>query len=225
MTPGRSVLGRLLVGALLALAAFHAFVVSSLVALRSFDPPFTAVHIQRRVESWFARGAYRKRYSFVPMKAISRDLQHAVIAAEDGRFFVHHGFDWEEIKVAFQEDLEEGRGRGASTVTQQLVKNLYLTTRGSFARKGFEFTIVPLAERILGKPRILELYLNVIEWGPGVYGAEAAAQYHYRVNAAALDRDQAARLAAILPNPRRRKPARMNDSSAEIQRRMAQAGW
>jgi monofunctional biosynthetic peptidoglycan transglycosylase len=105
------------------------------------------------------------------------------------------------------------------------VKNLFLTTRRSIIRKGVEVTLVPVAELILSKRRILELYLNVVEWGPGVYGAEAAARYHYGVSAAALGRDRAARLAAILPSPLRRKPARMNEISGRILERMARVGW
>jgi len=206
-------------------AAFYSFVTLSLICMRYLDPWFTAVHLQRRVESWFAKGAYHKKYTPVPLKRISPHLQHAVIAAEDGRFYAHHGFDWAEIKEAIDEDLEEGRFRGASTISQQLVKNLYLTTRGSFFRKGLEFTIVPLAERILGKQRILELYLNVIEWGPGVYGAQAAAQFDYKIPASTLNREQAARLAAVLPSPRRRRPARMNEYGAIILDRMARMGW
>jgi monofunctional biosynthetic peptidoglycan transglycosylase len=102
---------------------------------------------------------------------------------------------------------------------------LFLTTSRSFVRKGIEYTLVPIAERILGKRRILELYLNVVEWGPGVYGAEAAAQYHYGVSAALVNRDQGARLAAVLPSPLRHKPSRMNEYSARIQERMSKMGW
>jgi monofunctional biosynthetic peptidoglycan transglycosylase len=129
------------------------------------------------------------------------------------------------VRIAVEENLEDGRVRGASTITQQLVKNLFLTTSRSFVRKGVEFTLVPLAERILGKRRILELYLNVIEWGPGVYGAEAAAQYHFGMPAARVNREQGARLAAILPSPLRRRPARMNEYSALILERMSKMGW
>jgi monofunctional biosynthetic peptidoglycan transglycosylase len=142
------------------------------------------------------------------------ELPHAVVAAEDSRFFQHHGFDWVEIEKALDEEDERGRLRGASTITQQLVKNLFFTTWRSAIRKGLETTATPLAEAILPKKRILELYLNVIEWGPGVYGAEAAAQYHYAVPAARVSREQAARLAAILPSPLKRKPARMDRYSA-----------
>jgi monofunctional glycosyltransferase len=219
-------LRRLILGLLLLVAAFYGFICASLLALRVVNPPFTGVQVQRRIESWLQHTKYQKHYRFVPLRQISRDLQHAVIAAEDSRFFQHHGFDWEEIQNAVYDDLEDGRSRGASTITQQLVKNLYFTTQRSFIRKGIEFTIVPLTERILTKQRILELYLNVIEWGPaGIYGAEAAAQFHYHIPAAHMDRQQAARLAAILPSPRRRKPARMNEYSVVILDRMTRMGW
>ncbi len=211
--------------ALGAVLAFYLFTALGLLALRSADPPFTAVHMERRVESWIHKTPYHKRYTFVPLDRISLDFQHAVIAAEDSRFYQHHGFDWEEVRNAIEEEQEDGRLRGASTITQQLVKNLFLTTSRSFVRKGIEFTMVPLAERILHKRRILELYLNVIEWGPGVYGAEAAAQYHYGISAARVNRDQGARLAAILPAPLRRKHARMNEYSARILERMGKMGW
>jgi monofunctional biosynthetic peptidoglycan transglycosylase len=106
-----------------------------------------------------------------------------------------------------------------------LIKNLFLTTNRSLVRKAVEFTLAPLSERILSKPRILELYLNEIEWGPGIYGAEAAAQAWYGIPAARVNREQAARLAALIPSPLRRKPERMNQYSGEILRRMAQTGW
>jgi monofunctional biosynthetic peptidoglycan transglycosylase len=198
------------------------------VYLKFLPPVTTAVQAQRRVEAIYQHRAwqYHKGYRFVPLRRISPDLQHAVIAAEDGRFYQHHGFDWKEIQKVAEKDAEEGKlGRGASTITQQLVKNLFLTTRRSIVRKGIEFTLTPLAEWILGKQRILELYLNVIEWGPGIYGAEAAAESFYHTTAAQLNREQGARLAAIIPSPLRRKPARMNEYSAEIQDRMRKMGW
>ncbi len=168
---------------------------------------------------------YHERYVFVRLNRIAPDLQHAVVAAEDARFFQHHGFDWHEIRTAVDDDLEKGRGRGASTITQQLVKNLFFGTGRSFLRKGVEFTLVPVAEFGLGKRRILELYLNVVEWGPGIYGAEAAARYHYAIAAQSIERQQAARLAAILPAPLKRRPERMNQYSALILDRMVQMGW
>jgi monofunctional biosynthetic peptidoglycan transglycosylase len=149
-----------------------------------------------------------------------------VISAEDGRFYEHHGIDWKEVQRVVDQDVEAGRlGRGASTITQQLVKNLFLTTHRSLVRKAVEFTLAPVADRILSKQRVLELYLNEIEWGPGIYGAEAAAHAWYGVSAAQINRDQAAHLAALIPAPLRRKPARMTWYSGEIERRMSQRGW
>jgi monofunctional biosynthetic peptidoglycan transglycosylase len=162
---------------LAAILAFYACVALLLIALRWVDPPFTAVQAERRVSAFAAHSPYRKRYTFVALDQISPHLQHAVLAAEDERFFRHHGFDWKEIGNAAVEDWEDGRRRGASTITQQLVRNLFLSTGRSVVRKAVEFSIVPLTEGILSKRRILELYLNVIEWGPGVYGAEAASEY------------------------------------------------
>ena len=145
-----------------------------LVAARWIDPPTTAVHIQRQLQAWIHHTPYHERYKFIPLSQISPDLQHAVVAAEDGRFYQHHGFDWHQIQIAAEDDLEGGRTRGASTITQQLVKNLFFGTGRSVLRKGAEFTLVPVAELVLGKRRILEIYLNVVEWGPGIYGAESA---------------------------------------------------
>jgi monofunctional biosynthetic peptidoglycan transglycosylase len=165
------------------------------------------------------------RYKFIPLTQISPDLQHAVVAAEDARFYQHHGFDWHQIEIAAQDDLEGGRTRGASTITQQLVKNLFFGTGRSVLRKGAEFTLVPVAEFVLGKRRILEIYLNVVEWGPGIYGADSACRYYDGINARNIGREEAARLAAILPAPLKRRPERMNRYSALILERMRQIGW
>jgi len=129
------------------------------------------------------------------------------------------------MEIAAEGDLEGGRVRGGSTITQQLVKNLFFGTDRSLLRKGAEFTLVPVAELVLGKRRILELYLNVVEWGPGVYGAEAVCRYYYRTSARNIDRQQSARLAAILPLPLRRRPDRMDYYSGLILERMRQMGW
>jgi monofunctional biosynthetic peptidoglycan transglycosylase len=196
-----------------------------LVAFRWIDPPTTAVHIERRLQAWVHGAPYRERYQFIPLGQISPSLQHAVVAAEDARFYQHHGFDWHAIQLAAEDDMEGGRLRGGSTLTQQLVKNLFFGTGRSILRKGAEFTLVPVAELILGKRRILELYLNVVEWGPGVYGADAASRAWYRTGATNIDRDQAARLAAILPAPLKRRPERMNRYTAIILERMRQMGW
>ena len=215
-------------------AAWFALLVLTLYAacgvgialLRWINPFTTMVQIERRVEALRAHRPYKKRFEFVPLSDISPNLQHAVVAAEDGRFRRHHGFDWVEMQKVVEDDLKRHRlGRGGSTITQQLVKNMFLTTNRSFVRKGAEFALVPLMEAFLTKDRILELYLNVIEWGPGIYGAEAASQFYYHTHASEVSRDQAARLAAIIPAPLKRKPERMNEYSGIILDRMAQAGW
>jgi monofunctional biosynthetic peptidoglycan transglycosylase len=219
-------LRRWIVAAVLFLAALHVLWGLALLSLRYIDPPTTGVQIQRRIESLFTRGPYKKRQTFVPLRRISPQLQHAVIAAEDGNFYRHYGIDWGQVQDAIEESAETGEPpRGASTIPQQLVKNLFFSTHRNPVRKAFEYTLAPMAVMILGRNRLLELYLNVIEWGPGVYGAEAAAEYHDHTSAAALNREQSARLAAILPSPRRRKPERMNQYSAIIQDRMRRLGW
>jgi monofunctional biosynthetic peptidoglycan transglycosylase len=217
----RSLLRGLLAGVVLAwlLAALV------LLAARWIDPPTTAVHIERRLQAWIQHAPYHERYKFIPLAQISPELQHAVITSEDARFYQHHGFDWNQIQIAAEDDLEGGRSRGASTITQQLVKNLFFGTGRSILRKGAEFTLVPVAEFVLGKQRILELYLNVVEWGPGIYGADAACRYYYGAAARNISRQQAARLAAILPAPLKRRPERMDNDSARILERMRQMGW
>jgi monofunctional biosynthetic peptidoglycan transglycosylase len=209
----------------LAVAALWLLAALSLVAARWIDPPTTAVHIQRHLQAWIHHTPYQEHYKFIPLNQISPNLQHAVVAAEDARFYQHHGFDWHAIQLAAEEDLEGDRTRGGSTLTQQLVKNLFFGTGRSLLRKGAEATLVPVAEFVLGKRRILELYLNVVEWGPGIYGAEAACRYHDRTTARNIGREQSARLAAILPAPLKRRPERMNSYSTVILKRMRQMGW
>jgi monofunctional biosynthetic peptidoglycan transglycosylase len=197
----------------------------TLVAARWIDPPTTAVHVERRLQAWIHNKPYQEHYKFIPLSQISPNLQHAVIAAEDGRFYQHHGFDWHAIQIDAQEDMEGERTRGASTITQQLVKNLFFGTSRSILRKGAETTLVPVAEFVLGKQRILEIYLNAVEWGPGIYGADSACRYYDKTPPRSISREQSARLAAILPAPLKRKPERMNNYSAVILRRMSQMGW
>jgi monofunctional biosynthetic peptidoglycan transglycosylase len=207
------------------LAALWLLAALTLVAARWIDPPTTAVHMQRRLQAWAHNKPYHERYRFIPLREISPNLQHAVIAAEDGRFYQHHGFDWHQMQLDAETDWEGGRTRGASTLTQQLVKNLFFGTGRSVLRKGAEASLVPVAEFVLGKQRILELYLNVVEWGPGIYGADAACHSWYGISARNVDREQAARLAAILPAPLRRHPERMNSYSGLILGRMRQMDW
>jgi len=197
----------------------------TLVVAKWMDPPTTAVHMERRLQAWIHGRPYHEHYKFIPLREISPDLQHAVIAAEDARFYEHHGFDWHAIEIDADEDMEGGRMRGASTITQQLVKNLFFGTGRSIVRKGAETTLVPVAEFVLGKQRILEIYLNVVEWGPGIYGADAAARAYDGTAARNVGREEGARLAAILPAPLKRRPERMNRYSALILERMRQMGW
>lgn len=216
---------RILTGAAAAVLLFYTLVGIALIFLRWVNPPFTAVQVERRLDASATGLPYRKRYAFVPLNRISPNLRHAVIAAEDTRFFEHHGFDWKEIDNAVSEDLENGRKRGASTITQQLARNLFLSTGRSVVRKAVEFSIVPMTEGFLSKNRILELYLNVIEWGPGVYGAGAAARYYFDVAASQLTREQAVELAEILPAPLHRKPNRITPYGTRILERMRQMGF
>ena len=224
-SPSRKPTRRSLLQCLAAAILLWLFPALTLISLRWIDPPTTAVHIERRFQAWSRHKPYREHYKFIPLAQISPDLQHAVVAAEDAHFYLHHGFDWHEIEIAAREDMEGERTRGASTITQQLVKNIFFGTGRSFLRKGVEASLVPVAELFLGKRRILELYLNVVEWGPGIYGADAACRYWYETPARTIDRQQSARLAAILPAPLKRRPDRMNSYSAIILGRMGQMGW
>jgi monofunctional biosynthetic peptidoglycan transglycosylase len=211
---------------ILGVAVYAGSCMLALMTVRVVDPPLTAVQAQRLFEDWPSSGDPQRRHETVPLGRISVHLQHAVVAAEDTRFYRHRGIDWQALREALEDNLHRGRlWRGGSTITQQLVKNLFLTTHSSVLRKVVEMPLARLAETVLPKRRILELYLNVVEWGPGVFGAEAAARYHYGVPAAALTRDQAARLAACLPDPRRRDPDEMNHLAGVIERRMTTLGW
>ncbi|MEM1094235.1 MAG: monofunctional biosynthetic peptidoglycan transglycosylase [Bacteroidota bacterium] len=195
------------------------------IAYRWVDPPVTAVHVQRWVELGRTEG-YDFRYAPRDLAAISDHVEHAVVAAEDGRFYTHNGFDWTEIQKAYDEYRSGERRRGASTISQQVARNLFLGTWRSPIRKGLEIPFTAWLEFVLPKDRILELYLNIAEWGPaGIFGVEAAAQYHYNRSAAEVSRAQAARLAAILPSPRTRRPQEMHRYSGIIERRMTQMGW
>lgn len=145
----------------------------------------------------------RLQQIWVPYNRISVNLKRAVIAAEDAKFTAHEGFDWEGIQVAIEKNQRYGRSvAGGSTISQQLAKNLFLSGERSLVRKAQEAAITVMLEMVMSKQRILELYLNVVEWGNGVYGIEAAARHYYGVSASALNEEQAARLAAMLPRPR-----------------------
>jgi monofunctional biosynthetic peptidoglycan transglycosylase len=212
--------------ALAGIIGYYGVCCFSFFYLKWFPPLTTSVQIQRRLESLFAAEKYRKRYDFVRLGEISEHLVHAAIASEDARFYDHSGIDWVELHTVVTSAWKHGElERGGSTITQQLVKNLFLTAYRSVLRKIPELTLAPMAELFLSKRRIVELYLNVIEWGPGVYGAEAAARFYYDTSARHLDREQAARLVACLPSPLTREPEEMDRRSARILARMADMGW
>ncbi|CAH1387304.1 monofunctional biosynthetic peptidoglycan transglycosylase [Candidatus Nitrotoga sp. M5] len=143
------------------------------------------------------------RHQWVPYAKISKNLKRALIASEDAKFVNHEGFDWAGIQKAYEKNLKKGKVvAGGSTISQQLAKNLFLSTQRTPWRKAEEALITIMLEKIMTKQRIFEIYLNVIEWGNGVFGAEAAARHYYRVSAAQLTPEQAAKLAAMVPNPR-----------------------
>ena len=143
------------------------------------------------------------RHQWVPYAKISNNLKRALIASEDAKFVDHEGFDWEGIQKAYEKNIKKGKiVAGGSTISQQLAKNLFLSTKRTPWRKAEEVLITVMLEQMMTKQRIFEIYLNVIEWGNGVFGAEAAARYYYRVSAAQLSATQAAKLAAMVPNPR-----------------------
>lgn len=190
--------------------------------LREENPTTTSL-IEYRVSEAKAAGQEPKKFMiWVPIAQISPNLQKAVMAGEDTRFFQHHGFDWDAIQNAWDEAVDEGKKeakaegdydendwippmpdfkRGASTITQQLAKNLFLSEQRNFLRKGREAAYTYFLERELSKKRILELYLNVIEWGDGVYGAEAASRTYFKKSASDVTKDEAAFLAAMIPSP------------------------
>ncbi|GBL44868.1 monofunctional biosynthetic peptidoglycan transglycosylase [Sulfuriferula multivorans] len=168
------------------------------------------------------------RHKWVPYAKISGNLKRALVAAEDARFLSHDGFDWEGIQYAAEKNLKKGRiVAGGSTISQQLAKNLFLSGSRTPWRKLEEAIITVMLEKMMPKRRILEIYMNVIEWGNGVFGAQAAAHYYYRTSAAALTPAQAAKLAAMVPNPRyydtHRNARGLLHRAAIIQARMGSA--
>jgi monofunctional glycosyltransferase len=220
-------------GALVALLAWFWWGLpsrSQVRALAQKPPGVTAVMRQRETEAKAAGRTARRTQSWVPIGRVSRHLVHAVLASEDQKFFGHEGVDWDAVRESVEANREAGRfARGGSTITQQLAKNLFFSTHKSLLRKARELVVAYWLERDLSKVRILELYLNVIEWGDGIYGCQAAALRYYGKPASALDASEAAGLAAMIPNPRRINPRVSAARHARAQRRvlwlMAHAGY
>ncbi|HUQ26197.1 MAG TPA: monofunctional biosynthetic peptidoglycan transglycosylase [Burkholderiales bacterium] len=199
--------------------------VSHIVYWSRYHPETTAFMESRLA----ARPNAKLDHAWVPYARISIHLKRAVVVAEDAKFLDHEGFDWEAIQEAIAKNQREGRVvAGASTISQQLAKNLFLSGERSWLRKGQEAIITWMLEQTMSKRRILELYLNVAEWGEGVFGAEAAARHHFGVSAGALAPEQAAWLAAILPSPRRyvrgRSTPYIEGRAANILARMEKEG-
>jgi monofunctional glycosyltransferase len=190
----------ILVTAFVALQAWYA---AHIWWWRDHSPQETAFMATRLKELRAHRSEARIAYHWVPYERISVELKRAMIAAEDAKFVDHEGFDWEGMALALDRNYRKGRVvAGGSTISQQLAKNLFLSAERSYWRKGEEAILTVMLEAILDKRRIFELYLNVIEWGNGVFGCEAAARRYFGTSASSLDATEAARLAAMAPNPR-----------------------
>jgi monofunctional biosynthetic peptidoglycan transglycosylase len=202
-------LRRLLVWVEALVAAFLLALASVIVAYRFVRPPLTPLMVVRVVEGLAARRWVGVTKRWVDVERVSPTLVRAVLAAEDARFFVHHGVDLDALRrAATYNARHRGRRlRGAGTITMQCARNVFLWQGRSYLRKALEISLSPVLELAWGKRRILELYLNVIEWGDGLYGVEAAAERYFGVTAAQLDPWQSALLAAALPDPRRSNPA------------------
>jgi monofunctional biosynthetic peptidoglycan transglycosylase len=170
-----------------------------------YQNPGETAFMQRELARLRAKDAKATlRHQWQPYERISNSLKRAVVAAEDARFTEHEGVDWEAVQKAYEENVRRGRPvKGGSTISQQLAKNLFLSSERSYLRKAQELAITAMLEFVWDKRRILEVYLNVVEWGDGLFGAEAAARHYYGVPAAQIGPQQAARMAAFLPSPKR----------------------
>ncbi len=192
--------------ALLAVAAMlllQLWYLGWIAAYRWINPAETAFMARERARLETVRPGARLKHVWVDYEAISPQLKRAVIAAEDARFIEHEGVDWDAVQKALEANRKRGRpARGGSTISQQLAKNLFLSPERSYVRKGQELVITYMIEALWDKRRILEVYLNVAEWGDGVFGAEAAARHYYGASAARLGAEPSARLAVMLPRPK-----------------------
>jgi monofunctional biosynthetic peptidoglycan transglycosylase len=190
---------------LLQLLRYGSAVLLGLVLLYSFVPVlYTGMMLERQLEAWWqGKHNYQQRHQWVPLEDISRHVLQAAVASEDQKFLEHNGFDMQAIEKALVYNSKGKKIRGASTISQQTAKNVFLWSGRSWLRKGLETGFTLLIEAVWGKQRILEVYLNSIEFGSGVYGVEAAAQQYFGTSAAKLTRQQAALLVTVLPNPHR----------------------
>ena len=186
--------------------------------LRYLHPPFSALMAERRIASWSRHEPYRPHHAWVPLEGIAPCMGAAVMAGEDQKFPDHSGFDWESIQKAYEHNEKSRKKRGASTISQQTAKNLFLWEGHSWTRKGFEVWFTFLMESEWPKSRILEMYLNIVEFGDGIYGVEAASEAYFHKHAKELRPSEAALLAAVLPNPHK---YRVDAPSAFVRQRQA----
>jgi monofunctional biosynthetic peptidoglycan transglycosylase len=197
------------------------FIALSLVLtllLRWLPVPLTGLMVERKLDAWLQGRQLVLQHEWQPWEQLPDSLKMAVIAGEDQKFAVHHGFDLDAIAAAFEHNAQGGRLRGGSTISQQVAKNLFLWSGRSWLRKGLEAWFTLLIETLWPKQRILEVYLNSVEWGDGIFGAEAAARQHFRRSAPYLSETQSSQLAAVLPAPLRWSAA---NPPAQVQRRAA----
>lgn len=220
-------IGRGLLAVVVLLLVWQLWLLAQVAWWSQFNPGSTSFMRLRLDAMQEKKPDAQLRHKWVPYTQISINLKRAVVAAEDDGFVDHEGFDWEGIQRALEKNERKGRTvSGGSTISQQLAKNLFLSPSRSYLRKAQEAVITVMIESLWSKRRILEVYLNVVEWGDGIFGAEAAAQRYYGVPAARLGADQAARLAVMLPNPRKYERSfgpRLAAHAARIRSRMAWA--
>lgn len=191
------------------------FIVAVIFLYRFIDPPFSTLMAAKKLTG------QNVKYQWVPLERISPHLVRAVVTSEDARFCRHRGVDWAEVEDALERAEETGKGpRGASTIPMQTIKNLFLWQSRSYVRKAIEIPLAYVASFAWPKPRMVEIYLNIAEWGPGIFGAQAAARHHFRRDAAKLTRAQAAQLAAALPNPHVRNAGRPGPRTRALARRI-----
>jgi len=202
------ILGRIIAAAMVAVFAV-------ILLYRFVNPPYSSLMVAN------ALAGRTLKHRWVPLKEISPYLVSAVVTSEDGRFCVHRGVDWKEMENALERAEKRGDSpRGASTIPMQTVKNLFLWQSRSYIRKGIEIPLAYIASALWPKQRMLEIYLNIAEWGPGVFGAQAAARHHFRSHAGKLTRRQSAQLAAALPNPHVRNAGRPGPKTRALARRI-----
>ncbi|MBS1156418.1 MAG: monofunctional biosynthetic peptidoglycan transglycosylase [Proteobacteria bacterium] len=221
-------LGRIGLILLLLFLCWNVWILGHVLWWRSHNPSETAFMSEQRDRLQQKNPDAELRHKWVPYNRISPSLKQALVASEDAKFLEHEGFDWEGIQTAWEKNVKKGRiVAGGSTISQQLAKNLFLSSKRTPWRKLEEALITVMLEAVMDKRRIFEIYLNVIEWGNGVFGAEAAARYYFKTSAANLGPGQAARLAAMVPNPRyfdtHRNDSRLLRKAAIISRRIAYA--